>query len=131
MDNTKHVEQANALREIARWLENHPEVPLLPEHIYVYVGTNSREALQAIIKAGRPTRKGGGKQTELLSLVVSFGALKLEYVAWKHAVCEKRVVGTRIIPERMIEATEAKLIPETTEEITEWVCGPLLAEKEV
>ena len=43
-------------------------------------------------------------------------------------VCNKRVVGKKFVPEKIIEASEAKVIPAHEEEIVEWYCGPLLSE---
>ena len=52
--------------------------------------------------------------------------------ARREAVCQRKVVGTRIIPAQTVPSsyTEEKFIPEHEEEIVEWDCSPVLAPSE-
>lgn len=43
---------------------------------------------------------------------------------FKHAVCERVVVGSRLIPEMVVPAVPEQTIPEHEEEIVEYRCRP-------
>jgi hypothetical protein len=46
--------------------------------------------------------------------------------AAKARVCRRLVLGSRILPERVVSATSEVRIPPATVEIVEWQCDPLL-----
>lgn len=58
-------------------------------------------------------------------LVKDFGGgVKLSWTAYRETVCERVVVGTKVVPaepERLVAA-----VPERTEEVIEWKCPSLL-----
>jgi hypothetical protein len=78
---------------------------------------DEREDAARVLAALKPCSKS--YTDDLLKIHRDFGPITLEYVFFRDQVCTKRVVGTKVIP--------AKLIPERIEEIVEWDCGePLL-----
>jgi hypothetical protein len=63
---------------------------------------------------------------------VQVGEIELQFSARREAVCQRKIVGTRIIPAQTVPSsyTEEKFIPEHEEEIVEWDCGePILAKE--
>jgi hypothetical protein len=54
-------------------------------------------------------------------LVRRFGPVELRFIFLREAVCTRRVVGTRHVPERYEPAREV--------EVVEWDCEPVLEEK--
>jgi hypothetical protein len=58
-----------------------------------------------------------------------FGSLQLSICCRRAAVCHK-VVKTKLVPEQVLPASEAKVIPAHEEEVVEWDCGSILAPSE-
>ena len=68
---------------------------------------------------------------DFFRLAKKFGAITLIYHFYRDKVCTRRVVGTKVVPEEVIPAREAQVIPETVVEIVEWDCGePLLKNRQ-
>lgn len=109
-----NAEVTKGLRDLADFLDTHPEVKLNDPSHMVYVG--SRETLATI------ARLGGWRKVytdDYFNLVRDFdGGVSLSVFTDRGSVCRKVVVGQRTVP-----ATD-----ERTVEIVEWVCDePLLA----
>jgi len=73
---------------------------------------------------------------EYFSITGSLAGLHIDATAYRKAVCERVVVGTREVTVPAIPATPAMPARPATGEITttvedvEWICGPLLSEDE-
>ena len=117
MDERKQY--TDGLRAIAKWLDMHPEIPLPYGAIQIAGMDSPEDAAIAIRALGRCDKH---YNDNLLKISREFGGAKLEFLFWRSKVCERRVVGTRTIPE--------KVIPGYEEEIVEWDCKPLLAPSE-
>jgi hypothetical protein len=109
----------DGLREIAQFLEDHPDVPtpLIPRlDAFVY----SKEAFSAAARA-----VGGHQEKKDYGIVIAlrrmFGDVSYDLNIQRDLVCERVVTGTRIIPEQ-------PAVPEHEEEIVEWKCSSVLAE---
>ncbi len=65
--------------------------------------------------------------------VVEGDGFNLRFLEYRDKVCVKKVVGTKLVPEIVLEAREASVIPAHEEEVYEWQCpGSLLSpEQEV
>ena len=109
-------EFADGLRAIADWYEAHPEVapPAFPEILHASV--ESKDEAVTIAAALKPCAKR--YSDTLMELERTFGPIRLRFLFWREAVCERRVVGVKDVPERTV--------PAHTEEIVEWDCHPLL-----
>lgn len=110
-------EYALALRQIADWYEAHPDAPFSP-NIYVGGVHESREQAADLARALGSCRKEHHETT--FHLVRDFGGVELTFSFWRATVCDRVVVGTKEIPER--------IVPAHTEELVEWQCIPLFAE---
>lgn len=100
----------DGLRELVDYLEARPDIPL------PYVGTmdafGDPAELPVIARAmGGFTKNHDGNY---LTLVRSFGPVQLHVNFASEAVCERVVVGTEEVPE--------KVTPAHVEEIVEWRC---------
>ena len=113
------------LRELLEFVETHPGFPL-PVLPRFSVSVGSKEDL------ADAARTLGKVQKEVSSAWYSiqrqFGSITLDIFAARDRVCERVVVGTKVIPARPEVLLPA--VPERTEEIVEWKCGSLLAEEE-
>jgi hypothetical protein len=129
----EHTDYANGLREIADWIEAHPEVEIPENNISCYT-MNTKADASRVLRSMSPCKKE--YSSELFQIKRKFGPITLSYVMYRKAVCVAKVVGKKVVPEtrepaRTIEIPE-KVTPEHTEDIIEWDCTePLLtAEKQ-
>lgn len=125
---SEHTAYAAGLRELADWIEAHPDIALPAKEIRVY-SLNERDEAAAVLRALKPCRKE--YSDNMFDIKRDFGAVTLDFVFYRDRVCKARVVGQKEIPEvrepaKTIEIPE-KIIPAHTEDIIEWDCGePLL-----
>lgn len=132
--------QAAGLRLLADMIEQNPEIARNFEHhfdfsgLFVHAVTDDIPAEMAAF--GRIARRYGAKteksvSAEMFNLVCDFGALKLKFLANRNEVCELVVTGTREVSEEVPDPEALAAVPTTTvtrtEDVTEWVCKPLLA----
>lgn len=104
------LETIDGLRALADYLEQRPDVPL-PYLGSLHAFPNASE-LQTVAKA-----MGGFTKTHdgaFLTLVKDFGAFRFHVNFASEAVCERVVVGTEDVAE--------KVVPAHTVEIVEWKC---------
>ena len=121
---TPHVRYACGLRELADWIEAHPEIALPNCEISSY-SLDEREEAAAVLKALKPCRKH--YSGEMFYIRRDFGPITLSYVFYRNTVCVAKVVGKKEIPEQTIPE---QVIPAHTEDIIEWDCSePILATK--
>lgn len=130
------------LRALARFLDDHPEVPL-PYHgahaegsalpafpIYLTDGATARAGMAVIaramggaVKAPKTHHDG----TEDFQVWREFGGIVLYAQAPREQVCTRRVTGTREVTEEIPDPDAPKVtVTRTVEDVT-WECGPLLA----
>jgi hypothetical protein len=110
------------------WLKAHPEIPLpseLRKHnglsIYAW---NSKEEARIMARAMGTFEKNGDET--LFRLIKRFGSVNLHAVFSRNAVCERVVLRTEEVPEKVIpERTE----PSYTKEIVEYRCPSLLEDE--
>jgi hypothetical protein len=122
-----HTDYANGLRQVADFLESHPEIKLPDAQLSCYAIFNKDEAA-AVLHAFGNAKKEYDDNIFLLSK--DFGAINLRYVGQRSAVCEKVQVGTKEVPEYVEPAVEAqpeRVVPAHEEPIIEWRCGSILA----
>jgi hypothetical protein len=137
---TERAEFITGLRQIADWLEQHPEVetpylasnatgtymPTLP--IYL-IGDDQRAQLAAIARA----MGSAEKTTRHDQFVVhrTFAGIALAAYADQTQVCERVVTATREITEEVPDPEALAAVPTVTrtriEEDVEWRCTSLLA----
>lgn len=128
----KAQELAQGLRELADFVEERGHtLPIdnldVTVHDWVWddqyyskreTKLDAREKMRLIAKALGNAEKV--YQGDYFDLRKKFGPVRLEFTVNRSKVCERVVVGTKEIPERILEAH--------TKEIVEWVCtDPILA----
>lgn len=109
-------EFAKGLRQLADWYDAHPEAPVPNETSLYACATDTKEEAVRIATMLGSCQKEWNNAT--LTLVKTFGAVRLGFVFWRSSVCTSRIVGTREVPERVV--------PARTENIVAWDCHPLL-----
>jgi hypothetical protein len=118
---TSHQEYADGLRQIAAFIELHPELPLPSGQIDNYA-TDTKEEAAAVIRAlGKCTKEYGDAY---MTISRGFGGIALRFVFARSRVCTRKVVGVETIPAVFVEA---HTVPASTKEIVEWECEPILA----
>jgi hypothetical protein len=132
--------QAAALRLFATLIEENPHLAENFSHTLSYSGLHAHSRSEDIpaemAEFGRVMRRYGAKTDKsitdsMYNLVADFGALSLNFLAYRKDVCELVVTGTRVVTEEVPDPEALAAVPTTkvirTEDVTEWVCKPLLA----
>lgn len=109
-------EYATALRAVADFFDTHPDCPVPTDPSISCSVSDTKEEAVRLARLLMPCDKEWGPM--LFSLIKNVGGIPLKFLFWRSAVCTRRVVGTREIPRREVEAH--------TEEIVEWDCEPIL-----
>ena len=129
-----HTEYAEGLRQVAAFLESHPEIDLPETTITGYSLFNKEKAAttaRALAQGGRCDKVF---EDTLVTLKRDFGPIELRYFGNRSNVCEQVKVGTKVVPEQYVAprpATEAQVIPEHEEGVYEWRCAPLLGKPDI
>jgi hypothetical protein len=119
----KADEFAASLRLIAAFYDEHPDMPVpylgLDDELSIYIvnSQNPTATLAAVAKQFGRAQKTMGET--FFNVGRRFGAITLRAMAYREAVCERVVTGTRTV-ERPI--TETVGTEEVTEEVVEWRC---------
>lgn len=129
-------ERVAALRKMADWLEAAPLDLPIPHQLFGQVYSGRMEGpngikydLDSTVGMALIANAAGNVDKEVngshFKLVRDFGGgIKIEWVAYRETVCEKVVIGKKVIPaepERVVAAT-----PEREEDVVEWKCPSLL-----
>ena len=130
----EHKDYASGLRQVADFIESHPEIDL-PEHVITHYGLHSKEKAATVARA----LSTGGRcdkvfDDHLFTIKRNFGPIELRYLGVRSSVCEQVAVGKRVVPEQYVApkpAVEGHTVPEHEETIYEWRCTPLLSKPDV
>jgi hypothetical protein len=108
----------NGLREFATFLENTPDAPtpLVDTRFDVFL-TSKEELVNAQKAIGGKFEKRA--ITDYFWLRKEFGPISYDLNVARSTICDKVVVGTRVVP-------EIPAVPEHVEEVIEWKCGEVL-----
>lgn len=139
-DTDQRAAYTAGLRALADVLDNHPEVPLPYEgtgaslgrriSFYYLSDENPRAALAAARRAfGVPMEKNDS-MPDTFNLTGSLAGLHFTLTAYRNAVCERVVTGTREVevtePDPEALAALPKVKRTVKVEDVKWVCSPLL-----
>ena len=122
---TTSAKYANGLRLLADWVEAHPGIDL-PSNEWSVYSLNSKEEAAKCLLALKPCNKE--YREDMFYISRFFGPIKLRYVFSRNSVCTRKVVGTKVVPERIEPAKEEEIIPEHEVEVYEWECNESLIE---
>lgn len=123
---SEHEAYANGLREIAGWIEGHPEIAL-PTGVLSNYALNTKEEAKALLSALKPCSKD--YTDEMFYIRRKFGAVTLSFAFYRKEVCIRRKVGEKIVPKQEIpeRLVPARVVDEHVEDVYEWDCTkPLL-----
>lgn len=118
-------ELVEGLRELADFIEDHPELPITQPYLTLtfWIWSEGEEGKRKAAIAARAFGNaqkihGGG----YLDIRKKFGPIAVDFTVSRDAVCRRIVTGTKVTP------AETRVIPERVEETVEWICDePLLA----
>jgi len=131
MQELTNAELAAQLRALADIYEAHPEIAQPHDFTGFGIGMpiycHDKETFAETVKAFGAGSKGSNKETIWF---VPTAIPLVRVTSWHSKVCERVVVGTREIPERVVPATEGYVVPARTEEIVEYRCAPFLKTEE-
>lgn len=108
----------NDTRAILDWLETHPEIALPSEVEYglsISAMDGKDDALKLVRAFGTCDKRFAG---DTLVISKKFGSTILKAILFRNQVCERVVISTEVVPE--------KIEPEHVREIVEWKCDPIL-----
>lgn len=108
MDNER-ADYIADLRQIADWLEQHPNVPL-PNTMALNCLMMRREDFGPASRGSGPWEKAATESFFVLRH--KFQVMSVDLYAYRGKVCERVVVGKKVIPAQ----------PEREEDIVEWHC---------
>jgi hypothetical protein len=114
----ERAEFIRGLREFADFLERNREAPCPLRGMFnVFAETRERFGELARLIGGRLDKVY--TDTRWAVLCRRFGPIRYELNIHREMICERRVVGTKVVPEQVI--------PTHVEEVVEWECGPMLS----
>lgn len=129
----------SGLRKLAALLEANPDLPrpydgsnsMSPISFYVLSHQGDERSTIAALARAFPGETKKSYETDYFRLDGMIDGLHVSAVAYRDAVCERRVVGTREVTEEVLDPAALAAVPRTTVTKTvediEWVCAPLLA----
>ncbi len=109
-DNHPQRELIDGLREFADFLEEHPEHPLFCG-VQFDCFLKGKEELADVARTLGHAQKGGTR--DYFYLRKKFGPVAVDYNVSREQVCQRVVVGEKLIPAQ----------PERIEEVIEWRCA--------
>lgn len=142
--NPERAAYTQGLREIADWLDAHPEVELpylnssstgsLVPTLTIMLGSwndDQREQMATIGRAMGTFDKHARPNGDRFTIYRRFAGIVLAATADRDEVCERVVVATREVTEEVPDPEALAAVPlvsvtKTVEDV-EWVCRPLLA----
>ncbi|MGB8535417.1 MAG: hypothetical protein WCD57_03310 [Acidobacteriaceae bacterium] len=116
------------LRAVAEFYEKNPGAWYDGMHLTLNMYVWGRAARKALIETARLFGRCN-KIYDENNLTVSrqfSEQVTLAVFAARARVCRRQVLGSRILPERIVPATSELRIPASRVEIVEWQCDPLL-----
>lgn len=118
-------EYTDGLRAIADWLDGHPEVEGMPEELDV-TALNTKEEAAIVLKALRPCAKEYDET--FFKITRKFGSIKLKFLFWRDAVCQRVVIGKKTVEAhlRPAQMIPAEVVEAHEEDVVEWRCGEAL-----
>jgi hypothetical protein len=135
-DKPQHIEQAEALRALAAFVEANPQytdrLRYSFNHINVFVRGDKKAEMADMVRTG--LRSGAkvekGIYGQWFAAVMDFGGgVDLHITARRDEVCERVVTGTttvtKLVPDPAVEVPEVEITEEV--ELVEWVCRPLMS----
>lgn len=111
---------SDQLRLIADFFEKRPDLPTPRISAFLTAYCDRETFLDVARTVGKAT-KTFDKSFANLNVKIT-DDVTVQFYTYRTEVCERRVVGTREV--------EAQYAPAYVEEIVEWDCHPILAEKE-
>lgn len=138
MTTTETLSKADALRALADFIDANPDLPDLvtDQRLLTYLIRDQRAVMAAVAragaKAGIPVEKSYDEGT-YANLSLQFGPIELHVYAQRDQVCERVVTGTREVTKEIPDPKALAAVPTVTvtetEDVVEWVCTPLLADR--
>jgi hypothetical protein len=120
MDSRAYI---NSLRQIADFLEAHPDLPT-PHSEKLTISTGDLPGVAHQIGSCQKV-----VDETFYNLQKKFGVITLEFYDFRQSVCKKVSKGTRLIPETIVPAKPEQVIAAHEIEEFDWVCPDSLLEK--
>ena len=118
----KREEYCAGLEALAQYLRTNPEVVLPDTKEFLNCLYDKTSFVQAVKSLGHCEKEYTNWTVKVFK---QFGPLKYGVYTSRETVCEKKVVGKKIVPFREAYLVQAE--PEHEEDIVEWECHPILA----
>ncbi len=126
------TEYATGLRDLADWIEAHPEVSpeLYKAEVNAFPNEDAENVKTWALAMSPCAKDYWSESANLFTLRRKFGPVTLEATFNRSAVCERVVTGTEEVTNLVPDPSVYVPLVEVTEtrEIVEWVCAPILEE---
>ncbi len=124
MDSTEHEALAAGLRDLADWIEAHPELTLPQVDVKAFPQDEAEPPHVWTKALGGKVEKDYSNVVSLFYLRKPFGPVPFSVVYNRSTVCKRVVKGTETVEVPAVEAQPARV---EEREIVEWVCDePIL-----
>lgn len=120
------------LREMAQFLEANPDTdpttyPGNGREFSVYDRHEKSDAAMLAKLMGKCDKEFTSEQFVLSKTFGGEGGPRLAFYFMRATVCERVVVGQKVIPAQVVPAKEEYTLPEVVIDEVEWRCNPILA----
>lgn len=131
----KNEELVEFLRLLADFYEEHPDVPAPMDLTYGFLGVYLPDSKAKEILAGLGSFEKviqNGDYGDYFIAKKKLGCMTLNFKVRRESVCTPKVVGKRTIPAHIVPAKfePEQIVPEREEDIIEWECAPILANRQ-
>jgi hypothetical protein len=122
-----------SLRLLADWYQEHPSLPVpyeLENSMFVFLyGKPPEEVKAALREIGNCQKVYDDPAEGDFSAIKTVGVFKLKFHTHREVVCTRKVIGKRQIDGYVIPAQPEKVVEPHEEDIVEWDCEPIRAER--
>lgn len=128
LDQRRRLHFIEGLRAVAKFYEDHPNAWYDGMHLTLNMFVWGRAAAKTLAETARAFGQCN-KVYDETNVTVSrqfSEQVTVAVFAPRAKVCRRVVLGARVLPARIVPATDEIRIPEARVDIVEWQCGPLL-----
>jgi hypothetical protein len=128
LDQRRRLHFIEGLRAVAKFYEDHPNAWYDGMHLTLNMFVWGRAAGKTLAETARAFGQCN-KVYDETNVTVSrqfSEQVTVAVFAPRAKVCRRVVLGARVLPARIVPATDEIRIPEARVDIVEWQCGPLL-----
>ena len=128
-----HAQYADSLRQVAEFIEAHPEIALPTENrLNVFPRVDCDEVKNHAARTAHALRHVKKEEFgDHIQLVADFGGFTYQVWYPRDQICERIEVGRKVVPAKPQETIIHEAVPEHEEVVYGWKCQPILGKPAV